>query len=256
MKTKLLLIISLLLSTAALSAQSIKEMHPKLGKIIYKSKADEKEFERREKIRLSFIENDITEEEYARLSAENKEIYDNRFECDTAPGYWDVLGDGCSWYCGGGADSIVVSSSLKPTGNITYDEKNIFDLNYKTAWVEGVKGYGIGETITYYFRPDRPRVTDVIIVNGYVKSEKAWMENSRVKKLKMSYNGKPIAMLNLVDGIREQHFEFAPLGYLNQVDPLPTTDWTITFEIMEVYPGEKYDDTAITEIYLDGIDVH
>jgi len=28
------------------------------------------------------------------------------------------------------------------------------------------------------------------------------------------------------------------------------------FEILEVYTGEKYADTAISEIYFDGIDVH
>lgn len=33
-------------------------------------------------------------------------------------------------------------------------------------------------------------------------------------------------------------------------------DWKIRFEIMEVYPGDKYDDTVITEIYFDGTDVH
>jgi hypothetical protein len=32
--------------------------------------------------------------------------------------------------------------------------------------------------------------------------------------------------------------------------------WSIKFEILEVYPGEKYQDAAITEIYFDGIDVH
>jgi len=32
--------------------------------------------------------------------------------------------------------------------------------------------------------------------------------------------------------------------------------WTMKFEIIEVYKGTKYDDTAITEIYFDGIDVH
>lgn len=32
--------------------------------------------------------------------------------------------------------------------------------------------------------------------------------------------------------------------------------WTLQFEIVAVYPGAKYEDTAITEIYFDGIDVH
>jgi intein/homing endonuclease len=33
-------------------------------------------------------------------------------------------------------------------------------------------------------------------------------------------------------------------------------DLVLKFEITDVYPGDKYDDTAITELFFDGIDVH
>jgi hypothetical protein len=33
-------------------------------------------------------------------------------------------------------------------------------------------------------------------------------------------------------------------------------DWSIKFEILDVYKGLKYDDVVISEIYFDGIDVH
>jgi hypothetical protein len=33
-------------------------------------------------------------------------------------------------------------------------------------------------------------------------------------------------------------------------------DWTLKFEILDVYPGDKYSDTVITELFFDGIDVH
>jgi hypothetical protein len=92
-----------------------------------------------------------------------------------------------------------------------------------------------------------------------VKSEKAWKENSRVKKLKMYIDNKPLAILNLYDTRKEQHFKFEPLGYSDREDwdKLKSKSWwTIKFEILEVYGGDKYDDTAITEIYFDGIDVH
>lgn len=38
--------------------------------------------------------------------------------------------------------------------------------------------------------------------------------------------------------------------------PEATTGWTLKFEMLEVYPGKKYDDTVISEIYFDGIDVY
>jgi hypothetical protein len=127
--------------------------------------------------------------------------------------------------------------------------KNAHDLSFKTAWVEGVKGYGIGEYLLYHFRAKAPRITQVKIANGYVKSEKAYRENSRVKKLKMYIDNNPFAVLKLEDRRIEQIFDFEPIGS-------QTAKWTIKFEILEVYQGDKFDDTAITEIYFNGIDVH
>jgi len=170
--------------------------------------------------------------------------------------YWEILGMGCSWYCGGGLDSTYASSEL--VGG-KYTANNIHDLNYKTAWVEGAVGHGIGEKITYDFPPENPRITKIIIINGYIKSNKAWTENSRVKALKMFIDGKPFAILELADSKQEQSFSFSPLGVADRkdYDLLRTMPhWKMTFEILEVYPGSKYEDTAITEIYFDGIDVH
>ncbi|MBQ2239790.1 MAG: hypothetical protein II322_03130 [Alistipes sp.] len=51
-----------------------------------------------------------------------------------------------------------------------------------------------------------------------------------------------------------QRFEVGILGNEDRCEESPV--WSIKFEILEVYPGDKYDDTVITEIYFDGIDVH
>ncbi len=75
----------------------------------------------------------------------------------------------------------------------------------------------------------------------------------------MFLNDELYAILNLEDSRQEQLFKFDPLGYSERSDwEILTTQpwWTIKFEIMEVYKGDKYDDTAITEIYFNGIDVH
>jgi hypothetical protein len=42
------------------------------------------------------------------------------------------------------------------------------------------------------------------------------------------------------------------LGYHDETKP----DWTLKFEILEVYPGSSCDDTVISELYFDGVDVH
>ena len=155
----------------------------------------------------------------------------------------------CSWYCGGQIDSVTASSALADR----YAAEKAHDFSIVTAWVEGVEGNGEGEYLRYSFPGTCPRITTVLIHNGYVKNWDVWRDNARVKKLLMYYNDEPYAILNLQDTMGLQSFDVGVLGYEDK-DSAPA--WSIKFEILEVYPGKKYEDTAITEIYFDGIDVH
>lgn len=155
----------------------------------------------------------------------------------------------CSWYCGGQIDSVTASSALADR----YAAEKAHDFSIVTAWVEGVDGNGEGEYLRYSFPGTCPRITTVLIHNGYVKNWEVWRDNARVKRLLMYYNDEPYAILNLQDTMGLQSFDVGVLGYEDK-DSAPA--WSIKFEILEVYPGKKYEDTAITEIYFDGIDVH
>ena len=155
----------------------------------------------------------------------------------------------CSWYCGGQIDSVTASSALADR----YAAEKAHDFSIVTAWVEGVEGNGEGEYLRYSFPGTCPRITTVLIHNGYVKNWDVWRDNGRVKRLLMYYNDEPYAILNLQDTMGLQSFDVGVLGYEDK-DSAPA--WSIKFEILEVYPGKKYEDTAITEIYFDGIDVH
>lgn len=155
----------------------------------------------------------------------------------------------CSWYCGGQIDSVTASSVLADR----YAAEKAHDFSIVTAWVEGVEGNGEGEYLRYSFPGTCPRITTVLIHNGYVKNWEVWYDNARVKRLLMYYNDEPYAILNLQDTMGLQSFDVGVLGYEDK-DSAPA--WSIKFEILEVYPGKKYEDTAITEIYFDGIDVH
>jgi hypothetical protein len=164
--------------------------------------------------------------------------------------YDDLYSGKCSWYCGGEVKSVTASSCLSPNNKFDYKGENAHDFSHESVWA--TKGKGIGESLTYTFEGKCPRITEVKILNGHVKSEKAWRANSRVKKLRMYYNGKPYAILNLQDSRTLQCFDVGTLGYHDETKP----DWTLKFEILEVYPGSKYDDTVIAELYFEGIDVH
>ena len=261
MKTRKLFIFAIFLTFSKISfAQNIKEIYPQLGRLLDFDPKIGEQWEKADKI-MEDIKWD-----FSKLTADNKKFFKQinyKYESEVEQGYYDAIGGGCSWYCGGGPDSISASSYLQSNSStINYLPENAHDLSFKTAWVEGIKGYGIGQYVVYYFRRTAPRITKIIIANGYVKSHKTWLENSRVKKLKLYIDNKPFAILNLEDSRREQIFEFEPIGRKRpienadweEVDKLPK--WTLKFEILEVYPGEKYDETAISEIYFDGLDVH
>ena len=180
----------------------------------------------------------------------NEEIA--KFEMSSV--YKDLYSPACSWYCGGVIDAVSASSILAPTNIFTYNAENAHDFNHESVWAEGVEGNGSGEYITYIFPATCPRVTGVKILNGYVKNESLWKANNRIKSLKVYYNGEEYAILELEDTRCIQFFEIGTVGYgphTTDKDP-----WTLKFEILDVYPGEKYDDTVISELYFDGIDVH
>ena len=119
--------------------------------------------------------------------------------------------------------NIKATSRLASQGANNYNEKNLYDEDFKTSWVEGVKGYGIGEKITFTLEDVYAGATGIIITNGYSKSPTAWKNNSRVKKLKLSVDGDEM-----------------------------TRTFTVTLEILDVYKGDKYDDTAISEVLFLG----
>lgn len=87
----------------------------------------------------------------------------------------------------------------------------------------------------------------ICIVNGYAETIKKWTDNSRVKSLKMYFNDKYIATIELEDSIKPQYIDIKPL----ELKVKSKEEFVLKFEIEDVYKGEKYDDTAITGIDLE-----
>ena len=69
---------------------------------------------------------------------------------------------------------------------------------------------------------------------------------NRVKKLKLTIDDKIECYLELEDTKDLQLFD------INYYNNSITKKINLKFEIMEVYPGEKYDDTCLTSLYLVG----
>lgn len=233
----------------------IKSLKPEFGRLLDFSPEGEDAFTKRQQ-KCAEIYKKLGINDIESLSPEDRQLLN---DCPEDELYYDAEGQGCSWYCGGVVDSMFASSELPSNKQLTYRASNAHDLDFRTAWVEGKTGPGIGESITYIFPPENPRITTIKIANGYVKSEKAWRENSRVKKLKLYVNGKAYAILNLEDKRVLQIFTVGPIGHSDRrnwdiLKSQPPTN--LKFEILEVYPGDKYEDTCISEIFFDGLDVH
>lgn len=252
---KILIPILLTFLTANLFSQELKTIIPVEGESFDFGIEVQKDWKKRDKL-FEDVENG--KKSWDNLTKEENELLEKYPE--TYFSMWDVEGGGCSWYCGAGEYTVTTSSALSSNGKIDYDTKNLTDFSYQTAWVEGKKGYGIGEFINFSFAPTHPRVTTIIFANGYIKNKKVWKENSRVHKLKMYVEDKPFAIIELKDIYAKQLVELEkPLGNSERddLDKLKEKEnWNIKFEILSVYKGDKYEDTAITEIYFNGLDVH
>jgi len=209
---------------------------------------------------------DKTEGDQGLLSPEDRVFYEkwiSKLGDDIDSGMpWMINGPGCSWYCGAMYE-IQVSSSLESMGNNNYSKDNLWDDDARTAWVEGVKGYGIGEYIEFIFPYYAARATSCSIANGYNKNEKTWNNNSRVKTLNIYEDDKLIAIVNLKDTRNLQSFELPhPIPNRRDDESRPSfgeeneKQISLKFVIIEAYKGDKYDDTAISELIFDGIDVH
>ncbi|PID90725.1 MAG: hypothetical protein CSA97_01405 [Bacteroidetes bacterium] len=215
----------------------VQDVYPTSVKGLNFSKAGEQQFKKKLKRFEALIEGKMQGQGlgYDQLSPADRQLYDwGRNFSEDSPSYY-VEYERC-WMHRHGPVASSASSHLQAQGRATYNPENALDCSYKTAWVEGVKGNGIGESISFTFA-EPPQVEVVYIANGYVKSAQAWRDNGRVKMLRV-----------YVDGVAKYDFYLkdkrAVQGF---VIPRLSKCRTLRFEILAVYPGAKYQDVAISE---------
>ncbi len=118
-----------------------------------------------------------------------------------------------------------------------------FDGSLATSWQEGAEGYGIGEVLAASFA--QSQVTELLFVNGNTSSEESFYRNGRVK----------LVTVYVPDTSNEWSFEipdgYNPDGTVLTLDG-PVATEVLAFRIDEVYEGEVYQDTCISEIKIYG----
>jgi len=160
---------------------------------------------------------------------------------------------------------LKVSSALCSSGTARYSMETMLDRDLKTSWAEGVSGSGIGESIVYV--PKKVNLASIGLLNGYWASESLYYANSRIKRLRVELDvrGEGVEANNR-HRVVETDLPDRPYTELNLRYPLNSVDWVVNhgdgdgivervrLTILEVYPGRKYEDTAITEFYVCGIE--
>ncbi|MBK1834094.1 NADase-type glycan-binding domain-containing protein [Roseibacillus ishigakijimensis] len=167
---------------------------------------------------------------------------------------------GCSWYCGAPPIRVSATSTFHD-GNDSYSPDNAHDSRKGTVWVEGAEGAGIGEKLIFAFdlteREEVPQVDDyefgidsVSLINGFAQSEQLWRANGRVKALRILFDGKDFGTIEIEDTPEPRWIDL-PKMVLS-----PGRIHEVAFEIVEVYPGDAYEDTALADFYFSGFGVH
>ena len=137
---------------------------------------------------------------------------------------------------------ISASSTLASQGKFSYKPELTTDGKMETAWLEGVSGNGIGESIIYSAEADQ-KVSEIILYNGYLKNNTTFVNNGRFKTISVEFSDGTTIKKELP----KQTFNEAKKGYkITLEEPINTTSIKIT--ILDVYKGSYYTDTALSGI--------
>lgn len=126
------------------------------------------------------------------------------------------------------------SSVLKSQEGNSYSPSNLVDQNSDTAWMEGIKGYGIGSWVKVAAASPH-EVYGIAIRNGYNKSDKSYTVNAKPKKVKFTFSDKSSVEYTLND------FQVYSEGYSDIIlldEPVRTKYVKMT--IQSIYEGENY----------------
>ena len=162
------------------------------------------------------------------------------------PALQETMG-GCSLMCAFAWSVEILAAGGQQAGTV----KKLNDENAETAWVAAEGTSGVGSKIRLVFPKKLAReiagntpLYGLALINGAWLTEQQWKAHARVRKARLYYRDKPLADVTFADNRRWQRMTF-PDVFVRSGD-------SMTFEILEIYPGEKGAGVAITELVLQG----
>lgn len=180
----------------------------------------------------------------------------------------------------------LATSELKAPGDNSlgpYGIHNLFDGSLQTCWAEGAEGPGIGESLYLDIKAGTPFIN---IANGYQKSPALFKANNRIKTLKAvmfiginlpgevtelftRYHARMFTITRILSLTDTFGFQRVPLRFdwgsllkfkaqttadyfagksFENESSQPDVHYILQLRIMDIYHGDKYDDTCVSEI--------
>jgi hypothetical protein len=133
---------------------------------------------------------------------------------------------------------VSASSMLPPAGLVTYAAENVVDNDPTTAWNEGARG-AVGEWVELRLAHEA-RISRLLVWNGYQKGVQ-FAQSGRVKRLLIEAGGRRFTV-ELLDVRGSQAVDL----------PQPVRARTIRLTIEAIFQGDRYPDTALSEVEVYG----
>ena len=155
------------------------------------------------------------------------------------------------------ATRATASSTLKPRIKL-HSAMRASDQDLATAWCEGSDGIGQGESLTLSW--EQPvALYAVEIWGGYFKDEDRLFHNGRLESYRLTLDsGEPWIVKSTAPqrGNFKNNKDFPNIVMFPDSSMVPGHDGSqskttsLTIEITKVFPGEKYQDTCISEVKI------
>ena len=136
--------------------------------------------------------------------------------------------------------TATASSTRAPMRGFDYVPGNVLDQSLTTAWVEGVRGPGIGEWIRCDF--DREvRLQRILITPGYFKTPQLWRQNNRLAAATFYFSDGSSRSFTFPDRMVEQRLEVGGVR----------TRW-VRLVIDDIYAGSAdIEDTPVSSLVFE-----
>ena len=134
--------------------------------------------------------------------------------------------------------ATVSSSALKGSAIASFQATNLVDGDLTTPWQEGANGAGLGEWVRFEFTQPL-ELARLEILNGYQKDDERFVGNPRVRLVMVEYSSGATQLVELSD-VRDPQI----------INPASEAVEWVKLAIVSVYPGDKWEDTALSEVRI------